>query len=141
MASSIDNVCVWIQCRSSCSYAHVTQLICCCYLCHLEPISWVEGQCCYWQWVAEQRSKEHLHERRRLKKKLALKGARRPSAGTGLYVAVRIAPKDVNFEAPFGGLCRFSCKRSFCLRNAYFELQSQWLTKTERSTCQAGGHC
>ena len=48
----------------------------------------------------------------------------------GCMRTARIARKDVNFEAPFGGLGSFSCKRSFYSRNAYFELQSQWLAKT-----------
>ena len=112
----IDHVCVWIQC--TCSSAHITKLICqrCCYLCRLKPNSWVEGQCCHWQWVAEQRSKERLHERRRLKKKRALQGARRPPARTTSCVrTARIERKDVNFEATFGGLGSFSCKRSFLL--------------------------
>ena len=104
--------------QSTCSSAHVTQLICCCYLqlCRLKPISWVEGQCCYWQWVAEQRFKERLHERQPLKKKRALEGARRPSARTALCVRMaRIARKDANFEAPFGGLGSFLCERNFLL--------------------------
>ena len=53
----------------------------------------------------------------------------------------RIAGKDVNFEAPFGGLGSFSCKRSFSSRNICFELCFHWLTKTGRSTCETGGHC
>ena len=113
------------RCMRRSSSAHATQLICCCYLCRLKPVSWVEGQCCYWQWVAEQRSKERLHERRRLKKKRALKGARRPLARTASCVrTARIARKDVNFEVPFGDLGSFSCKRNFYPRKAYFELQS-----------------
>ena len=60
--------------------------------------------------------KERLHERQPLKKKRALKGARRPSARTlPCAHTARIARKDVNFEAPFGGLGSFSCKRSFLL--------------------------
>ena len=85
-------------------------------ICRLKLISWVEGQCCYWQWVAEERSEERLHERQLLKKKRVLEGARRPSARTASCMrTARIAGKDVNFEAPFGGLGSFSCKRSFLL--------------------------
>ena len=38
----------------------------------------------------------------------------RPARPRALRTA-RIARKDVNFEAPFGGLGSFSCKRSFFL--------------------------
>ena len=116
-----DRRCMRVDpCQCPCSSEHVTQLICCCYayeyLCRLKPITWVEGQCCYWQWVAEQRSKERLHERRRLKKKRALEGARRHSARPAWCVrTVRIARKDVNFEAPFGRLGSLSCRNSFLL--------------------------
>ena len=41
-----------------------------------------------------------------------------PPAAACLRTA-RIARKDVNFEAPFGGLGSFSCKRSFFLEE-YF---------------------
>ena len=87
-------------CRCSlpctCSSAHVThlQLICCCWLqlCRLKPISWVEGQCCYWQWVAEQRSRdpECLHERRPEEET----SARRSKKTFGLHGVVRAYGKD-----------------------------------------------
>ena len=48
--------------------------------------------------------------------KRALEGARRPSVRAVVCVrTVRIARKDINFEAPFGGLGSFLCKRSFLL--------------------------
>ena len=48
--------------------------------------------------------------------KRALEGARRPSARTAACMrTARIARKDVNFEAPFGGLGSFLCKKSFLL--------------------------
>ena len=111
VAWPIDNVRVQIQlCPRHSAYP------CCCYLCRLMPITWVEGQGSYWQWVAEQRSKERLHERQRLKKKRALEGAIRPSARTASCVlTARTARKGVNFEAPFEGLGSFSWKRSFLL--------------------------
>ena len=58
-----------------------------------------------------------MHKRQRLStEKRALEGARRPSARMGACLrTARIARKDVNFEAPFGGLGSFSCKRSFFL--------------------------
>ena len=94
------------------------------------------------QLVAEQRSKA-LHERQRLStEKRALERARSFSACTATCEhTARIAQIDVSFEAPFGGLGSFSCKGAFYSRNAYFELQSQWLAKTGRSTCEVGGHC
>ena len=86
----------------------------------LRAFSWVEAQCCHWQWVAEQRSKALapcMHKRQRLStEKRALEGARRPSARMAACLrTARIARKDVNFEAPFGGLGSFSRKRSFFL--------------------------
>ena len=58
-----------------------------------------------------------MHKRQRLStEKRALEGARRPSGRTTACLhTARIARKDVNFEAPFGGLGSFSCKRSFFL--------------------------
>ena len=58
-----------------------------------------------------------MHKRQRLStEKRALEGARRPSARTAACLrTARIARKDVNLEAPFGGLGSFSCKRSFFL--------------------------
>ena len=85
-----------------------------------------------------------MHKRQRLStEKRALEGARRPSARTAACLrTARIARKDVNFEAPFGGLGSFSCKRSFFLEEYFlFELCFQWLTKTGRSTCETEGHC
>ena len=47
----------------------------------------------------------------------SFEGARRPSARTAACLrTARIARKDVNFEAPFGGFGSFSCKRSFFLQ-------------------------
>ena len=64
--------------------------------------------------------------------KRALEGARRPSARTTACMrrpTARIARKDVNFEAPFGGLGSFSCKRSFlieeCLLRATISVVSK----------------
>ena len=59
-----------------------------------------------------------MHKRQRLStEKRALDGARRPSVRTATCLrTARIARKDVNFEAPFGGLGSFSCKRSFFLQ-------------------------
>ena len=58
-----------------------------------------------------------MHKRQRLStEKRALEGARRPSVRTATCMrTAKIARKDVNFEAPFGGLGSFLCKRSFLL--------------------------
>ena len=52
--------------------------------------------------------------------------------------AYGIARKDVNFEAPFGGLGSFSCKRSFFLEEYLFRAMFSVVSK-ERSTCETGG--
>ena len=110
------------------------------YRCHLEPIIWVKGQCCYRQWVAEQRSKDRLHERRRLKNKRVLERTRRasdfaPRARQGQHEKTStlrlVSEVWVNSHA----------KRALYSRNASFKVQSHWLTKTGQSTCEAGGHC
>ena len=84
-------------------------------------LSWTEGQCCYWQWAGSwPKMWERLNKPRRLKKKRELEGVRRPLARTALCVrTARIARKDVNFEAPFGGLGSFSCKRNFLLEECF----------------------